>query len=198
MGNGQNGQNGEHVPKNVNEESENGQEVARREVGKYWRDPIALGTTLRLKVLYIIHVTHLLFTDFLDCMIATYYARNKKCYRRFGPVKSFPKARKHCVDLGPGGELASISDEETQTFLLEEISNSFWTGGTADDGLTGVSWRWLDGTPWSFEDWRTFHPKVGIDQRLFFNAISPRKWESRPWTDEASYLCQYDYEADNR
>ena len=54
MGNGQNGQIGEHVPKNVNEESENVQEVARREVGEYWRDPIALGTTLRLKVLYII------------------------------------------------------------------------------------------------------------------------------------------------
>ena len=111
-------------------------------------------------------------------MIATYYARNKKCYRHFGPVKTFPKARKHCVDLGPGGELASIPDEETQTFLLEEIANSFWTGGTADDGLTGVSWRWLDGTPWSFEDWRTFHPKVGIDQRLFWLRQEPNKSQS--------------------
>ena len=126
-------------------------------------------------------------------MIATYYARNKKCYRHFGPVKSYPEARKQCADQGPGGELASIPDEETQTFLLEEIANSFWTGGT---GGTEGSWKWLDGTPWSFEDWSSFNPKPG-NQRLFFNVNSPRKWESRPWTDEASFLCQYDYESDN-
>ena len=72
----------------------------------------------------------------------------------------------------------------------------FWTGGKIGDSGSRGSWYWLDGSPWSeFEQsWRKDHPQGGSDKRLYFLIGKYDKWESRAWTEEHGFVCQYDYE----
>ena len=96
----------------------------------------------------------------------------------------------HCEK--EGGTLVSIPDEETQKFLKSNISSgeNFWTGGTpCCEGI----WRWLDGTPWSYTDWRSGYPEDGIDQRLYFKD----GWVTYPLTERKACICQYQYAPDD-
>ena len=129
---------------------------------------------------------------FKDCMIWTYYPRNNKCYRRFAAKWLWADARERCREFD-GGELASIPDLETQNFLKNNLSASnCWFGGKRSD-TDKDTWEWLDGTPWSWTNWRALNPRAGADQRLYYIVGSlPNDWASRSKSEKYSFMCQYD------
>ena len=65
--------------------------------------------------------------------------------------------RADCKDAG--GDLASIHDIEENNFVAEFIKDRPVRGGEKDTWIAGSiseaggNFRWLDGTPWDFENW---------------------------------------------
>ena len=183
---------GEPVLKSVDLGNKHGQEVAIIPL-LLMGEQSALERTQRLRVCasLIIQTPDI---NCADCLRWTFKADLKKCYKFYGAHKSWPEARRHCVDVTPGGQLVSIPDVDTQDFLKNQMGDGkFWAGGNIDDK---GSWYWLDGTPWSelSQGWREDHPQDGSDQRLYFKKGGYAKWESRPLTEKHGCVCQYDYE----
>ena len=59
-------------------------------------------------------------------------------------------AEEFCVNHG--GHLASVGSQEEQDELKKvRDGNSVWLGGRRKDG--GEGWEWLDGRPWSYQNW---------------------------------------------
>ncbi|KTF88270.1 hypothetical protein cypCar_00047601 [Cyprinus carpio] len=70
------------------------------------------------------------------------------------------RAQKHCLDLG--GNLASIHDQRTNSFLksfLKKCANAVprtWIGG--HDATKNGVWFWSDGSQFDYCDWLTGEP----------------------------------------
>ena len=93
------------------------------------------------------------------------------------------------------GKLVSIHDEETQTFLKNEIvteGGAFWIGGLKAQNSN--TWSWQDGTRWSssYLDWDDDHPKDESGMRLLFlSARSHGTWISKDVEETFGFICQY-------
>lgn len=88
--------------------------------------------------------------------------------------------------IGEGWSLASVGTAEENTFLesllnpaLAERSH-FWIGGT--DAVTDGTWRWVDGSEWSFTDWWAGEPNNwGGDEDFLGYDLRGGAWA---WNDE--------------
>ena len=138
------------------------------------------------------HLIRILFY-WLDCGSWTLY-RNK-CYKLFETARIWLNALETCQNND--ATLVSIPDAETENFLTNRMSSgsSFWAGGRSCNTCT--SWRWLDGTPWSFTNWQNSYPKVGNTQRLFVDVDGDKQWYTKDMNDKYYHICQYDYDGGN-
>ena len=82
-----------------------------------------------------------------------YFWEGKKCYKLFNDRYQTDKktARQRC-HVYQDGELASVPDNKTNTFLGSLIRENRWVmlGGYKDRAR---NWHWYDGATWDFENW---------------------------------------------
>jgi len=112
---------------------------------------------------------------------------------------SWEEARAKCQDLD--ADLASITSQETNTFLTSLISAPTWVGGYKDQNMFwSQQWKWSDGSDWSYENWNNGEPnniggtedKITIRTNLFWGS-----WDAGygKWNDDKSwktypFICQ--------
>jgi hypothetical protein len=102
-----------------------------------------------------------------------------------------------------GGHLATVGSleewnkikEALKGFTFGNYGNStggIWLGAT--DSKKAGSWEWIDGTPWSFDDWATEEPNYfGVER---FLEIAPNfKWNNQ--SIKRCYLLEIEQSASN-
>ena len=97
--------------------------------------------------------------------------------------------------ISPGaGELASVSDWATNSFLTTLTTHRAWIGGYKDQN----QWKWSDKTVWNFENWAPNQPDntFGNEGSLVFNwrAWDPHgkgKWNDANSVNPKEFICQY-------
>ena len=74
------------------------------------------------------------------------------CYRHFASPKPWAEAKRFCELIAPHGEtgnLVSVGDHFTNTFLSAITRNKVWIGGYQD----GDKWAWSDDSTWKYSLW---------------------------------------------
>ena len=108
-----------------------------------------------------------------------------------GTSLTWDEARSQCKILG--ADLASVKDEETQTFLyslLDPKIKKAWIGGRK----IGGQWSWVDGTPFAWnKGWHRNQPSGDGSYMELNNWSSAEKgWNDLPsYTDNKRHvLCK--------
>ena len=118
-----------------------------------------------------------------------YFSTTGKCYR-LSSIKTdtWEKARSECKK--EGGELATIANQATQSFISNnfEFSENNWLGGVRKSGV----WAWTDGTPWTgFTNWHSGQPDDGDNAVLMiYTGSTWVDWAESDYSS-AKILCQY-------
>ena len=118
-----------------------------------------------------------------------YYDVTNKYYKLMTTKKSWSSARSDCESAG--GDLASVESYEENSFLQSlDIAHKgntarAWIGGTSSDGST---WRWKDGAPWSYTNWRT-NSEAGQAGKISFGSSSGN-WNSDDGTSLLNSICK--------
>ena len=86
------------------------------------------------------------------------------------------------------GDLASVGDHFTNTFLSTITSKYVWIGGLRDEN---GDWNWSDGTRWRYNAWAPGQPNDANQNRIAFNFETPGKWNDVDTNSEKSFICQY-------
>lgn len=101
--------------------------------------------------------------------------------------KPWADAQTYCQTLG--AHAAIVPDEATQAFLLEQIGEGrFWLGARQDPDEG--PWRWVDDTPWTYDNWGTIQPddaEPGQDCARLTFGITGSGWFHGAWDD---YFCE--------
>uniref|UniRef100_A0A6A7G2Y8 Macrophage mannose receptor 1-like n=1 Tax=Hirondellea gigas TaxID=1518452 RepID=A0A6A7G2Y8_9CRUS len=94
---------------------------------------------------------------------------NSYCYRIYSPIRdrvfprSWSQARDYCRDQG--GDLLSVANHEENSFILSMVYTLpdyvVWIGGFAG---REVGFRWSDGSPFTFINWKIGEPNNFQDQ----------------------------------
>jgi len=116
-----------------------------------------------------------------------------KCYKKFSRKTqdiTWTSANNNCND--EGGELASIADLKTNSFVKTFVSHNkrMYIGGIRSGPN---SFTWTDGTPCLYTDWSKGQPDNAHGKEFcteFFN--TDKKWNDQPCHHYSSndYLCQ--------
>ena len=110
------------------------------------------------------------------------------CYYWNKIYEKWSDAEKFCNTKD--GNLASVENEETTKFLNSWKAEEYWLGGT-DEGTEGV-WRWTDGSPWNYTNWRPGQPanisKVLGDEE---NCLTVSNKMGQKWSDKNCYPTFY-------
>ena len=128
----------------------------------------------------------------------TPFHRTGRCYKMVPSGKDWNRARAHCQGQGNTGDLASIPDMETNEFISSLLPDAggYWIGGT--DAASEGAWRWSDGTPWGYTNWRRGQPDndMGGQHHLYISGPSEGEVHGQ-WTDtkgetnDLMFICQY-------
>ena len=77
------------------------------------------------------------------------------CYKHFSTSQNWTQARSTCqAEGGVNGDLVSILDEETNTFIRSFANTASWIGGFR----LGSTWGWSDESEWNYENWYPSEP----------------------------------------
>ena len=91
------------------------------------------------------------------------------------------------------GDLASIPNQATNDFILSLFHNPSgiqWIGGY-DYDEEGV-WKWLDGTPWQYQNWNTDQPSNLNKEDFLAIDLRTGKWSDEKGTKKPeTIICQY-------
>ena len=101
------------------------------------------------------------------------------------------------IDSQHKAHLVSIANEEENDFVLRLVHRKIaWLGGTK---LRDGTWLWIDGSVWSYENWRLGEPNdhYSNEDSLIMNCAGNK---SGNWCDfngntrkPSGYVCQYTY-----
>jgi len=118
----------------------------------------------------------------------SYFGRTNKCYILVNTKRdSWNSSRSFCQNQYSGGDLASITDKETNDFIKTNIKILFptWLGGVR----VNDKWTWIDGATWTeFENSNMKENNRGEDYLYMDAAYGWRDANARANLD---YLCQY-------
>ena len=125
----------------------------------------------------------------------TLSASTGRCYKIVSLERDWAEARAHCQGLGTNGDLASITDQETNELVYSLISDAgkYWVGGT--DAASEGAWQWSDGTPWVYTNWRSGQPDNSGGGQHYLFILGPGDVHGQ-WSDYEEYremwsICQY-------
>ena len=114
------------------------------------------------------------FLAFPDCPIGwVYFSGSKSCYKVFTTPMTWNSAQEFC--RSENSNLASVSDSKTSSFLTSLTRETSWIGGYR----SGSTWRWIDGSIWSYTDWSNGNPNNygGVQDKTTFNWGGVGKWD---------------------
>ena len=122
----------------------------------------------------------------------TSFGHTGHCYQYFSSLLSWNASRSYCQAAAPPGklgDLASVGDHFTNSFLAQLTSDYVWLGGY-NDVTTG--WTWSDGSRWRFNNWASGQPSGGNQHHLAFNfQSSPGAWNDMNMSSEKGFICKY-------
>ena len=124
----------------------------------------------------------------------SYFPNTGRCYKHFPESRTWVNARSFCLAFAQNyGDLASIPDQATNDFLTTLSTDKSYIG--ASDAESEGTWKWTDGTPWSFENWAPGQPNNYLGPQMFgainFNGgVGP--WNDDESSDPQPFFCQYD------
>jgi hypothetical protein len=102
----------------------------------------------------------------VECVVSlTTFKRqdDNHCYQVVTTPRNWENARADCISLGPGWDLAGIS-EQTERDYLDDVVNvpsSTYLGG--NDRATEGTWEWVNGEPWGYAPWVPGEPNGSGD-----------------------------------
>lgn len=108
------------------------------------------------------------------------------------------QAKEYCEELG--GHLVTITSEEEQAFIYDNIKNkqmkSYWAGGLKVDS----EWTWITGEDWSYTNWNSGEPNNDSDCEYYLHVLDTGLWndtklDMRPAdtnTSNSSFICEWD------
>ena len=104
-------------------------------------------------------------------------------------TKSWSDAEVFCQ--GEGGNLASVTSEAINDYIYEEKKrkglNFVWLGGS-DQEKEGV-WKWLDESPWDFNNWNLVEPSNQTGQDCLTQAYYSQKWNDYSCMAKINFVC---------
>ncbi|KAK3536072.1 hypothetical protein QTP70_026478 [Hemibagrus guttatus] len=111
------------------------------------------------------------------------------CYTQFSDKKNWTSAEQHCRELN--SHLLSITSKKEQIFVNKHIWDYQWIGLTDQDHLN--EFRWTDGNPLEYENWRLSRPNR--DFNVAEGCIAMIRHESDQWivlpcTYSLSFTCK--------
>ena len=111
----------------------------------------------------------------------TFFNKTGLYYRYFESRQSWAEARCSCQLQGQDGELASVPDNTTNTFILNLAPRYTWLGGKWNWrwGTMELEWRQCLGI-WKLEKWRT--KQCWRPPRLFRHLGREMEWLALGWT----------------
>jgi len=127
------------------------------------------------------------------------------CFAMTLATATWDQARTACSQLGPTSHLATIATAEdnaaaaqlaaTIPFSASQTNTNqrqrMWLGGS-DPMMTGA-WQWVDGTAFSYTNWRVGEPGSGGEYCLIILGSQNGLWDNRPCNVAYdAYLCERD------
>ena len=121
-----------------------------------------------------------------------YNPSNHKCYRYFSSAMTWTDARNNCRRYG-GGELASVPDSGTNSFITSLTTSLAWIGGYRKYSGQNV-WGWTDGSRWTYSRWYSGEPNNagGAQNVIVINFIKTGYWDdtTNSATNKNPFVCQ--------
>jgi len=86
------------------------------------------------------------------------------CYQFQETLTSWTEANYSCSQMN--SHLATIQSDAENVWVSEMILTSHvfplgWIGGYRDAGDTTLTWKWVDGSEWTYSDWKSGEPNNG-------------------------------------
>ncbi|KAK9969502.1 hypothetical protein ABG768_027667 [Culter alburnus] len=115
-----------------------------------------------------------------------------KCYQFFRRTLNADAAELQCQEICPNGHLASV----TSSYIREEIGKLMdqygvrtitWLGGRRVIGTN--NFRWLDGTPWSYNNWGVGQPSNDGGIENCVEILSNLRFNDMPCRDIRPFIC---------
>ena len=128
--------------------------------------------------------SHILFLDGWK-----HHSGSKSYYNLQNSPKSWNDARKYCQSVS--GDLASVPSSEVNSFLTTLTQKPAWIGGYK----SGSSWKWTDGSIWSYTKWGTSQPNGASSgqDKLELNFGGVGNWNDREERYKFDFICQIRY-----
>jgi hypothetical protein len=121
--------------------------------------------------------------------------QNGHTYQLIQTSKTWQEARSHCKKLG--GYLVTITSEEEETFIFDQIlrhsNKDIWAGAT-DKDVEG-NWKWITGESFEYTNWRKGEPnnENGIEDYLELKLVFEFKWNDVPNAVKKNwFVCEWD------
>ena len=98
---------------------------------------------------------------------------------------------------GYTGNLASVHDNITNTFVADLAPGRAWLGGYQAGNGEDEPWLWSDGSAWDYENWRAGEPNNddGRGNYMEVNFGGQGTWNDLPVEksyEVPGYVCQYE------
>ena len=118
----------------------------------------------------------------------SYYGKTDKCYILITTKReSWNSSRAFCQNQYSGGDLASITDKETNDFIKDNIRILYftWLGGVR----VNDKWTWIDGATWT--EFENSNMKENNRRQDYLLMDTAYEWRDNVASVRLDYLCQY-------
>ncbi|XP_004689647.1 PREDICTED: regenerating islet-derived protein 4 [Condylura cristata] len=128
-----------------------------------------------------------------SCATGWFYHKSN-CYGYFRKMRSWADAELECQAHGSGAHLASVQNLKEARTIAQYIigyqnNKSVWIG--LHDPEKKQQWRWIDGTPFSFNTWAS--RALGVNSHCAEMSFSNNflTWNQRECSKLQHFLCKY-------
>ena len=130
----------------------------------------------------------------------TYLEHTGLFYRYFESPQRWTDALCYCQASAPPGytgNLASVHDNTTNTFVADLAPGRAWLGGYQNGNGEDEPWLWSDGSIWDYKNWGAGEPNNdgGAGNHMEVNFGGSGRWNDLGWDgygQVAGYVCQYE------